>query len=82
MTNINRYSAETIQITSKTKRLLETADMKILTRNRGNTLKDRIMSDELRWKRSIGDLNKWTLNRKWERNNHTTRMTETAEWLR
>lgn len=69
------YTAETRVGTSKPD-MLETAEMSILRRIQENTLKDQIRSDEIRWKCSTEDINKWALNRKWELNNHICRTTD------
>lgn len=68
-------TAETQLGTSKTQRLLEMVEMRIL-RIQGNMLRDRIRSDKIRWKCSVVDINKWILNRNREWNDHISRMAD------
>ncbi|CAG9835898.1 unnamed protein product [Diabrotica balteata] len=74
---IMTYTSETRPDTSKTQQLLETAEMRLLRRITGNTLRDRMRSEEIRRKCNIPEINKWTLNRKKEWNEHINRMEET-----
>ena len=70
------YAAETRPETSKTKRILETAEMKIARRIAGKTLMDRIRSDNIRQTCGIDKINDWILDRKKKWNEHIDRMTE------
>lgn len=68
------YTAETRPETSKTKRLLETTEMKVLRRITGKTLLDRERSEIIRNTCKIEDINGWVSNRKKEWNAHINRM--------
>ena len=71
------YTAETRPETAKTKRLLETTEMKVLRGIAGKTLLDRETSENIR--RTCGieeDINCWVLKRKKQWNEHISRMKE------
>uniref|UniRef100_A0AAR5PIR3 Reverse transcriptase domain-containing protein n=1 Tax=Dendroctonus ponderosae TaxID=77166 RepID=A0AAR5PIR3_DENPD len=68
------YTAETRPETMKTKRLLETAEMKILRRITGKTLLDRARSKDIRTACNVKNINEWVANRKKEWNEHISRM--------
>ncbi|XP_056642629.1 uncharacterized protein LOC130449021 [Diorhabda sublineata] len=73
---IMTYTAETRPDTSKTQRMLETAEMRILRRITGNTLRNRVISDYIRTTCNVEAINEWLLTRRKELNNYISRMTD------
>ena len=73
---IMTYTAETRPDTSKTKKLLETTEMKILRRISGKTLMDRERNENIRQMCKTESINDWVLKRKQEWNQHINRMGE------
>ncbi|XP_045480918.1 uncharacterized protein LOC123685306 [Harmonia axyridis] len=71
---IMTYTAETRPDTTKTKRLLETCEMKVLRKIAGKTLLDRERSDNIRKMCGVEEVNEWILRRKHEWNAHKDRM--------
>lgn len=71
---IMTYTAETRPDTTKTKRLLETCEMKVLRKIAGKTLLDRERSDNIRKMCGVEEVNEWILRRKHEWNAHIDRM--------
>lgn len=68
------YQAETRPDTVKTKRLLETTEMKILRKIVGKTLWDRERSENIRKMCIVEDIKEWVYRRKQEWNAHINRM--------
>ena len=71
------YTEKTRPETAKTKRLLETTEMKVLRGIAGKTLLDRETSESIR--RTCGieeDINYWVLKRKKQWNEHISRLEE------
>ncbi|XP_048522293.1 uncharacterized protein LOC125504409 [Dendroctonus ponderosae] len=68
------YTAETRPETAKSKRLVETAEMKIICRITGETLLDRERSEDVRTACNVNNINEWVANRKKEWNEHISRM--------
>ena len=74
---IMTYTAETRPETAKTKRLLETTEIKVLRGIAGKTLLDRETSENIRRTCEIEeDINCWVLKRKKQWNEHISRMEE------
>ena len=73
---IMTYTAETRPDTSKTKKLLETTEMKILRRISGKTLMDRKMNKNMKQMCKTKSINDWVLKRKQEWNQRKNRMGE------
>ena len=71
---IMTYTAETRPDTSKTKQLLETAEMGVLLRITGKTLFDRERSENMKERCKVENINNWVLNRKVEWNDHNNIM--------
>lgn len=71
---IMAYTAETRPDTTRTKRMLETAEMKILRRIAGKTLFDRERSDNIRRMCNVENIGEWIQSRKREWNAHIERM--------
>ncbi|KAK9887098.1 hypothetical protein WA026_020042 [Henosepilachna vigintioctopunctata] len=71
---IMTYTAETRPETTKTRRLLETTEMKVLRRITGKTLLNRERSENVRNMCKVDSINDWVLNRKQEWNDHINRM--------
>ena len=68
------YTAETRPDTTKTKRILETCEMKVLRKIAGKTLLDRERSDNIKRTSKVENINEWILGRKHEWNAHISRM--------
>ena len=68
------YTTETRPDTAKTKRLLETTEMKVLRGIAENTLLDRETSENIRICRIEEDINCWVLKSKKQGNEHISRM--------
>ena len=68
------YTAETRPETTKTKRLLQTTEMKILRRIAGKTLLDLERNENIRTACNVDDINEWVHKRKEEWNRHIERM--------
>ncbi|XP_044767088.1 uncharacterized protein LOC123322993 [Coccinella septempunctata] len=75
--SIMTYCAETRADTARTKRLLETTEMKVLRRIAGKTLLDGETSASIRKTCKTEDINEWALERKKEWNSHIDRMSNT-----
>jgi hypothetical protein len=73
---IMTYTAETRPDTTRTKRMMETCEMKIVRDITGKTLWDRQRSTDLRQNCNIENINEWTLKRKKEWYSHISRMGE------
>ncbi|XP_060522502.1 uncharacterized protein LOC132699671 [Cylas formicarius] len=58
----------------KTRRLLETTEMKILRRISGKTLLDRERNENIRQSCGVDNMNEWVLQRKRQWNDHINRM--------
>lgn len=71
---IMTYAGETRPETSKTRRLMETAEMKVLRRILGKTLLDQERSETIRRNCQTENVADWVSNRKKEWNNHINRM--------
>uniref|UniRef100_A0A6P7F5U2 Uncharacterized protein LOC114326842 n=1 Tax=Diabrotica virgifera virgifera TaxID=50390 RepID=A0A6P7F5U2_DIAVI len=69
------YGAETRSDTERTRRLLETAEMKTLRKIDGKTLWDRVRSTDIRRRCKVDNINNWVRNRRIEWNDHISRMT-------
>ncbi|XP_030765794.1 uncharacterized protein LOC115889857 [Sitophilus oryzae] len=70
------YTAETRPDTAKTKRFLETGEMKILRKITSKTLLDRERSNNIRKTCKVDNINEWVLSRSREWNEHISRMDE------
>ncbi|XP_030760558.1 uncharacterized protein LOC115885711 [Sitophilus oryzae] len=73
---IMTYTAETRSATAKTRKSLETGEMKILRKIAGKTLLDRERSDNIKQTCKVGSINEWVLSRRREWNEHIGRMDE------
>lgn len=71
---IMTYTAETRPDTTKTKRILETGEMKVLRKIVGKTLLDRERNENIRRSCQVDNINEWVVNRKIEWNEHIHRM--------
>lgn len=71
---IMTYTAETRADTARTRRLLETTEMKILRRISGKTLLDRERNENIRQSSGVDNVNDWVLQRKRQWNDHINRM--------
>lgn len=71
---IMTYTAETRSNTARTKRRIETNEMKILRRINNKTLRDRIPSTDIRQACQITPTEEWIDKRRREWNNHINRM--------
>ncbi|CAG9836403.1 unnamed protein product [Diabrotica balteata] len=60
----DQYASETRPDTATTKRILETAEIRVLRRITGNTLRNRNRNEDIRRKYNVLCINEWTLNRK------------------
>jgi hypothetical protein len=69
------YAAETRPDTERTKRILETAEMKTLRKIDGKTLWDRARSTDIRRRCKVENIKNWLRNRRVEWNDHISRMT-------
>ena len=74
---IMTYTAETRPETTKTRRMLETTEMKILRKIAGKTMLDRERNENIRRTCGTEDVNQWLLGRKNEWNQHINRMEDT-----
>ena len=70
------YKAETRAETTPTQQILRTTEMKIIRAIHGETLRDKIRSEQLQQLSGIQDVVKWTNVRRVERNSHVNRMEE------
>ncbi|XP_030767906.1 uncharacterized protein LOC115891558 [Sitophilus oryzae] len=70
------YTAETRPDRAKTKRFLETGEMKIIHKITGKTLLDRERRDNIRQTCKVDSINEWVLSRRREWNEHISRMDE------
>ncbi|XP_044749727.1 uncharacterized protein LOC123310328 [Coccinella septempunctata] len=70
------YTAETRPDTFKTRRLLETTEMRVLRRITGKTMRDRERSENIRRECKTKNINESVKGRKMEWNRHIGRMTE------
>lgn len=73
---IMTYCAEIRPDTTKTKRLLETTEMKVLRSIAGKTLLDRETSENIRRTCKTENINEWVLERKKEWNSHIDIMSD------
>ncbi|XP_030750469.1 uncharacterized protein LOC115878197 [Sitophilus oryzae] len=73
---IMTYTVETRPDTAKTKRFLETGEIKIFHKTPGRMLLDRERSENIRQTCMVENINEWVLNRKREWNDHINRMDE------
>ena len=67
---IMTHTAETRPETTKTRRMLETTEMKILQKIDGKTMLDRERNENIRRTCGTEDVNLWLLGRKNELNQH------------
>ncbi|KAK5646720.1 hypothetical protein RI129_005184 [Pyrocoelia pectoralis] len=70
------YNAETRVDTSKTNRILETSEIKVLRRMTGRHYGNRESSEDIRRTCKVENINEWVLHREHEWNEHITRMDE------
>ncbi|XP_045466625.1 uncharacterized protein LOC123675320 [Harmonia axyridis] len=70
------YTAETRPETAKTKRLMETTEMRVLRRIAGKTLMNRNTSESIRDACGVDNVNYWVLKRRKEWDEHISRMDE------
>lgn len=71
------YGAKTIAVTTRTKRLLRTTEMRTIhNMTTGNTLMNRNRNVQLRQKTDINDINKWIRQHRRRWSGHVGRMLE------
>jgi hypothetical protein len=68
------YASETRAVTTYTQQLLRTAEMKIIRAIHGETIRDKIRSDQLQQLSGIQDIVKWVNVRRREWDAHGNRM--------